>query len=165
MKKLIFIFVMILLSYSVFAVDSLNCIQDSTPFMSNDIEWLCYINTIDIKGCISYVDYNDQVIQVNPKRIEVKDYGIIETFESQNGLFNVKFNKRDLRDNNTVTFGVRCGDLVYEKNITPNYKDPYEMIDRGSWIFQNRPYFMYGFVIIVSILILIKFIKWYLESR
>lgn len=165
MKKTIILILLcvLLVALSVYAEpSSLTCIHDSTPLMlssRNKIDWLCYTDSIDHVDCISYVSYNDSIIQVNPERIEVDEHGIIESFKGESGLVNVHFTNRDLRDNVTVEFGVKCGILIYAANVTPLFKDlDWLYYERGAYLVSNAPYIIFGVIAFIVIGIAVIFL-------
>ena len=152
MRKLMYAMLLLFLVPLTMAVPtSLDCIADDSPYLkfTEDIHWICSLDTADATSCTSYATFNDEVIQMNPKRQEIKDVGVVDSFQAVNGLVHVTFSRTDLRDNKTVTFGVNCGGLTYEEDVTPTIKDPYVIIERTSWLGDNVGYLLGGIIIFI----------------
>ena len=117
----------------------INCTHSLNPYLKpfGKIWWTCYLDQAEPLECRSYVNYLGRVIQTNPQREIVDDVGIIDTFKTDNGIVPVYFTSKDLRDNISVTFGVRCGGLEYKSNITPSFKSPEVIMERSVWTFNN----------------------------
>ena len=69
----------------------------------------------------------------------------------------MNFTKKDLRDNEVVNFSVICAGenqtLLFEQEITPQYKDlNTDFVDKGLWIMDNLT-FIFGGVIFLVILL------------
>ena len=138
----------------------LNCNYNPKPYIKefNDrIYWYCETNQ---SNCISYATFNDEVIQVNPERSGLEGVGLIESFNVTNGIVNPYFTGKDLRDNNTVQFVVRCGQENFTANVTPLYKDLFVTIDTGIWIKQNI-FYMMG--ILFLLFVFVFFIVWLIK--
>lgn len=147
------------------SVSAITCNYSETPYIkyTENIEWICELDDWEnTTNCLSYVSYDDSVIQVNPSRQAIEQYGIADTFESSSGLVNVFFERTDLRHNRTVQFGVQCQSEVFEVNITPVFKDPtIDPIDRLDWTVEYMPVFVGLFIFVVMVLgFLLWFFKW-----
>lgn len=149
------------------------CIFDETPYIKesfgtdrNRIYWVCSLDEKEYTyDCFSYVSYDGDLIQANPEQ-ELTDAGVIDSFKSNNGIVKPYFLGTDLRNNKTVTFSVLCGGsqnqtFTYEANVTPIYKEPYEIIDRGAWFKDTATYWIGGFILLTLLIIgALGFIKW-----
>lgn len=112
--------------------------------------------------CYTKVEYADDVIQINPIQTNIDQVGIIDYFEPQPSdskyqYVKVYFTKKDLRDNEVVNFSVICAGenqtLLFEQEITPQYKDlNTDFVDKGLWIMDNLT-FIFGGVIFLVILL------------
>jgi len=157
-KRLIFFFIMMIGMMQI--VNAINCSYDETPLIKDKIEWVCY--NVSSVYCLSYIEFNDELIQLNPVPKKVDDIGIIDKFEVRNKIVNVYFRKDLLRHNRSVIFGVLCENESFVRNITPHYSEYYNLIDRTAWIRNNVGYII-GFLFIIIVVII--FLRWAWNQR
>ncbi len=159
---------------------AISCIANPNPLIKTfeNIEWLCYLNNTGATTttCISYVAYNDSIIQTNPKPEYVEQIGLVDYFtaqpeNSQYQTVSVYFDNKDLINNELVTFGVRCNSevlyYVFEMNVTPQYKRLSDnVMNRTIWVKENI-YFIIILLLGIFVLIVIAgySIKKFNESK
>lgn len=114
--------------------------------------------------CYTMVQYGDEIVQINPKQSEIMQVGIIDYFEPQPSdskyqYVKVYFTKTDLRDNELVNFSVVCSGenqtMSFEREVTPRYKEAYEVLDRANWFKDNLSYLVVAAFVVLLIIILI----------
>ena len=152
---LIILGILIALVFLLNNVSAVNCNYNTKPninFLSPNIKWVCYTNA---SYCYSYIAYENELIQLNPIPEYVEEYGVVDYFEVKNGIANIKFRNEDLRHNISVTFGVKCDNETLEINVTPQYKELYEVLDWGIWARENTPYLIFAGFVVLIVLILI----------
>jgi len=179
-KRGILLFLAILLFIPISFSTELNCKYDPTPYIRekipyiwderNLIFWMCNItNAKDHSyNCMSYVHFGDNLIQSNPDSTFIEGIGVVDSFipEPKNNstqLINIHFTNKDLRDDRWVMFRVLCSDgnqtLIFEQNITPQYKDPYEIFDISEYGRDNSGTLL-GFVFLLLFVIIIGGLIW-----
>ncbi len=166
----------------------MNCSYDSSPYIKADIpfterdkiDWFCVLKGFTDKtvDCMTYVSYKGDLIQLNPEPKYVDGIGEVSSFRAKpenasTQSMKVHFDSKDLRDNKQVNFTVLCnlyqsGENDFEvltitNNVTPTYKDPFVMIDRGSWANRNLAYLVYGVIILIVIFFLIIMVRRFLQ--
>jgi len=187
--KSLFLFLVLLIFSQIVYAGNMSCMYDPTPYIRekipfvweerDKIRWLCNITGIDsmlldpqqknvirfeenIFDCGTHVIFNDEIIQTNPKRSYVKNYGVVDTFKSHinkndTQLVNVYFTNEGLRDNREVTFEVHCtsdnNDYHFRRNVTPQYKDPYDIIDVAAYSKDNISYIIGIFFFILFVIV------------
>ncbi len=141
----------------------LNCDYKDEPFLEltdSKIEWICKTNEL---FCLSYVEYNDRLLQVNPEPETVVGIGVVDKFTVNDGMVKVHFTKKNLRHNVTFDFGVKCGDDTLEVNITPQYRDLYEIQDQAVRVKDSTKFIALGFFVVLFLIIIVflvvKFFK------
>jgi len=139
---------------------AMNCTYDSTPTIRPFINWAC--ENITSRSCLSFVEFNNELIQVNPIGELVEGMGRYDQFIVGHGHVHPYFRQDLLRHDKQVVFGVKCGNETFRANITPQYTDFVKVIDRGTWLRDNVGYLVGGICFILIILILIR---WLWEQR
>jgi hypothetical protein len=88
---------------------------------------------------LTYVKADGEIIQTNPVREIIDDYGEYNTFKSQNGLVNLYYRSTNLRPDRNITVIVEGQNSIFNEEfiVTPTYKDPYELQDRLFWTWEN----------------------------
>ena len=147
----------------------ITCLANEKPLIKlfDNIEWFCYLNNTGgtQTRCISYVAFNDNIIQTNPKPEYVDQIGLVDYFTAQpeNSEYqtvSVYFDSKDLIHNEMVTFGVRCNSQVvyydFSMNVTPQFKELSRTVgDRTIWLGENASFIIltiFGFIILMIIL-------------
>lgn len=152
-KKIFIVLVlMVVLSLYVYAV---TCDYKDEPFLEitdEKIEWVC---KTDEDVCLSYVKFENRLLQVNPLPEDIEGIGVIDKFAVNDGMVKVYFRKKNLRHNTNFTFGVKCGDETLEVIITPQYRDLYEVQDQMVRVKDRTKFIILGFFIILFIIIAI----------
>lgn len=154
-----FIMMLVFLKFS-FALD---CGYDDEPYLTDKIDLNCVTNTSDTYRCLSLVKEGNDVKSISPDRRAVEGIGIIDYFESKNGLLNAYIIKKDLYPHHNYTFCVYCAsienDLLEEtcQNFVPVYKEVREPLYRGVWIKDNMAY-LFTILIVITLVILIYLI-------
>ena len=120
-------------------------------------------------SCISYVEKNGELLQVNPDYIKKNDniiswlFPIVEQdefFHNNKGVVNVYYTDKNLyiEGDTNFTFGVECshesGTIIGERTVTPRYKDLNFATSRFVWFKDNIPFillFILMFLLIITV--------------
>lgn len=161
-KVFILFILLIALSLKIYAV---TCDYKDEPFievLDEKIEWVC---KTDEEFCLSYVQFEERLLQVNPFPEEVEGIGMIDKFAVNDGMVKVHFTKKNLRHNTNFTFGVKCGDETLEATINPQYRDLYEVQDQMVRAKDRTKFIVLGFFIVFILIIIIAFVIRLLKRR
>lgn len=103
--------------------------------------------------CRTIVERGDRVLQVNPQPFNVDGVGVVDFYESKNGLVKVEFNKDNLRVDQTYNFTVQCNNgsvtVTNTQSITPHSVSPLAIGDRLIFLKANA-----GFILGISVFLL-----------
>lgn len=132
------------------------CYFDYNPYIK-DFEWVCFIENADNMtfDCVTQINYEGAVLQTNPNIKGVEGVGLINSFRAEpvgasSQMVHVFFTEKDIRPDLNVTAKMVCtnnlgNNTVLEYNLTPSYKDWYEVIDYSSYAKDNM-FYIIGFV-------------------
>jgi len=149
---------------------NISCVYNTKPFLKsgisdltdrNKIDWVCNMpNTSMSYECFTYVTYAGELLQANPPEHYVDQTGKIDSFSSNNGIVKAWFLNDDLRDEVTVNFTIFCSDTAgvtsnFTSEVTPQYKDPYVMLERTVYVKDNKGYLIAGIIIFLIVVVLL----------
>jgi hypothetical protein len=137
--------------------------QPVKKFRENYADWFCLIdnNSVCSDSCYSFIKAGGNIIQVDPTLEFVRGFGTYENFEVENYLVHATIDLDNILPKTDFTFGVKCGDCVFEEELTPTYNldIPYKSVETALWSKDNA--MVIGFIII---LIIIFGVTWRLIS-
>ena len=143
---------------------ALDCETTAIPsvgLIDTQVEWLCRTNQT---SCISYVKFEDRLLQANPEPKPVEDVGMVDQFSVNGGIVRVYFTKKNLRDGYNFTYGVKCGSETFETNATAAYLPAYQIQDRLLWFKGNIPLFVGAFFALLVIAFILVIIRKFLNG-
>lgn len=150
------IIIVIMLSSGILADE---CYYNPAPFFDNQMEMVCvFANITNGFSCITEIMKENNTIQVNPERKYIQGFGVIDKFESvgsDEGLVRVYFRKQNIYLGDSFEFRVRCNDgntdFTFFVNVTPDFKDMYDVVYTTEKIKGNSRYFIMALLLIVLI--------------
>jgi hypothetical protein len=140
------------------AASAVTCDYKDNPnldLIKSNIQWVCQT---DEEYCLSYVEYEDRLLQVNPAPEEVFGVGVVDKFQVNNGHVKVHFTEKNLRADTNFTFGVKCGDETLEATITPTYRDLYQVQDQAVRWKDSTKFIVTGIIVLLLALVVIYII-------
>lgn len=148
------IITLIMLSSVIFAD---KCYYNPAPFFDNEMEIVCvFENVTNGFSCITEVMKEGNIIQVNPERKYIQGFGVIDKFESvgsDEGIVRVYFRKQNIYLGDEFEFRVTCNDgatdFNFHVNVTPNFKDMYDVVYTTEKVKNNSMYFIMALLLIV----------------
>lgn len=140
----------------------LNCSVDTSPLFRNRMQWYCNANVSSLE-CNTYVHFEDEVLQVNPKEQYIAVVGLLNTFPAPDGIVNAYFTKEGMRIGQTFSWVLECSDLTniyyFNATVTPEYATFWVVADRTGWLMDNAGY-VFGLILMVF-LVVIVLVWWY----
>lgn len=107
-------------------------------------------------SCVSYIKEDGQIIQSNPRYEVIEKKGVNNYFEPDNCgkecEVSVYFDKLNQLSEREYTYGVKCGEVVEEFNVTPEYM---EMESVGHRSVQMKENVGYVFAVTIFLIIII----------
>lgn len=149
-----------------FVEGSFNC-QDLPNFNVKEKEYcIAYIPTNysnESFKCISYIRWNQEILQTNPEYKERVDSLITiwneeesrEYFTDQNGIVNFYWTKKNLQPYYDYVLGLKCSSpqriLTSEKTLNIDYESMEFVFSRTGWLMGNWHYIIAGFILFILI--------------
>lgn len=154
---------------SKFIQSELNCETSSVPFLESGflsaedekIWWSCSVlqqnqSSAEEFVAISFVqDENGDLVQSNPERNVINDFGIQDVFRNKQGLMKIYFTNKGLRNNQTYNFSVLARsdantEHIFSQEMTMIFKPPEYIVDSLIYGMSNVQYFiLLAFVLII----------------
>jgi hypothetical protein len=127
------------------------------PFKQR-MEWFCtFPETIAANNynCVTTIHHGSQLLQTNPRPVEVEGVGVVNSFQEQDRLVNVFFTNKNLARDTLYNFTVQChpqnvSDPVgsFTRLVSPENYNQDLFFSRGIWFGQN-------WLVIVAVLVVI----------
>lgn len=138
------------------------CYYNPAPFFSNEMEMVCVFDNITSGfSCVTEVMKEGNIIQVNPERKYIQGFGVIDKFESvgsDEGIVRVYFRKQNIYLGDEFEFRVVCNErntnFNFHINVTPRFKDMYDVVYTTEKVKNNSHYFI---MMICAIVIIVWF--------
>jgi hypothetical protein len=140
-------------------------IKGRLPFTRRDyVDYYCRVN-LSSYSCISEVYRDDILLQTNPDFEAVKEFGVIETFESFTPLLRAWYRKGTLLPEGSFDVKTKCTDgnevLEYTFSVEPKFKEP-EFVAGGGGVYlkRNWNYVFGGLFVLLLISIVVAVVRW-----
>ena len=112
-------------------------------------------NTSEQFYCMSYVYFNGELVQTNPKPLYLEEIGRIDSFVSIGDLVTVYFTTKNLYVDNNYTYTVECSTAdgeetgSFSKNVTVRYESLAKVGSLGVWSVNNAGFIIMGIVLLM----------------
>ena len=138
-------------------VSALTCAYDANPFiyLTSEAAAFCYSDNLTLETeCFTTINYNGDLLRVNPVAVDVDNYGRVSTYAMREGLSLVEFNLKGLHEGVALNASVFCGSENVTFEIVPSLVD-YQEITEQQIKFNHNTYNIWWAVLSLTVILIL----------